>query len=127
MNSSDLIGIDIGKKHTGLARASTVAKIAEPLTTLPTDQVVAKIQELLKEKKIDAIAVGLPRNLSGDETEQTKWVRHWVSVSKKEVGVPFYWVDEALTSSGEKNDHSGAAVAILQDFVNTADEEKVPC
>lgn len=134
MDSKDYIGLDVGLQRTGFARASNVAKIAEPLYTIPTPEVVKKLRELVKENDLEAIVVGLPRNLSGEDTKQTQWVRQWVDKAKEEIDLPFYAQDEALTSkiaeaknlSGKKlqDIDSLAAGIILQDFLNSSDIER---
>lgn len=88
------------------------------------------------------IVAGLPRNLSGDDTQQTRWVRDWVARAKTELGVAFYWQDEALTSQivesrpfdklrvrKSKVESLGvdaqAATIILEDFLNTDKNDRV--
>jgi putative Holliday junction resolvase len=137
MNSMELLGLDIGLKRTGIARASSVARLAEPLTTADTEQLLEIIDKLIKENSVEAVVVGLPRNLSGEDTQQTKWVRQWVAQTKPTIPVPMYWQDEALTSrlaEAEKNDgkknHSTDALAaaiILQDFLDSSKAERVVC
>lgn len=133
-----MLGLDVGAKRTGIARASSVAKIAQPLTSAPTTEIMRKLQELIEELGVSAVAVGLPRNLSGDDTAQTAWVRGWVDRAKKHFqDLPFYWQDEALTSklaaakqaSGKKptDDHALAAAIILQDFLDTPETGRVMC
>lgn len=134
MDSKDFIGLDVGQQRTGFARASSVAKIAEPLFTISTTKVIEKLRELIKTGRIEAIVVGLPRNLSGEDTNQTEWVRAWVFKAKKEINTPFYAQDEALTSKlaeakklSRKKIHdidSLAASIILQDFINSSEAER---
>ncbi len=130
----EILALDIGTVNVGLARGSTAARIAQPLKTLKTKN----IEELKKEIELngaEAIVVGLPRNLSGEDTDQTRWVRAWVKDAKSSVGLPFYWQDEALTShlaQGRKaknqvDEHAEAAAIILQDFLDTPEQERVGC
>ena len=134
MQAKEIIGLDLGTKHTGVARASSIAKIAEPLASLETNKVIDQLQQLIEQKPTQAIVLGLPRNLIGDDTNQTKWVRQWATEAKKEIELPFYWQDEALTSrqapiSSYKtgDEHSKAAAIILQDFLDTDESERVRC
>jgi len=135
----EIIGLDVGMATTGLARASTTARLPEPLMSLPTDKVVSKVRELMGKSGLEAIVVGLPRNLSGEDTAQTKWVRDWVDKTKPRLPIPFFWQDEAITSrhaaklqtSKFKNqkfdEHALAAAIILQDFLDTPENERVRC
>jgi putative holliday junction resolvase len=134
MDSKQLLGLDVGLKHTGIARASANARLAEPLITVPTEKVIATLKNLIEEYDAGTIVVGLPRNLSGDDTKQTTWVRDWVKAAKSKIELPFYWQDEVLTSRiaqaqkmSYKKAHdidSLAAAIILQDFLNAPEAER---
>ena len=127
MESKELIAVDLGKKHTGLARSSTISKIASPLMTLATDDLVAELQKIIRKNQVEAIILGLPRNLEGKDTEQTLWVREYAKTLKQQINRPLYFVDEALTTGqgGGKDDHQTAATAILQDFLLTPETERI--
>ncbi len=135
METGEIIALDIGEKKIGVARASRSARIAEPLVTLPADGALEKITELINKNNVQAVIVGLPRNLSGEDTPQTKWVRDWVTKAKARIEVPLYWQDEALTSQKAESfklkaknsidEHALAAAIILQDFLDTDKRERV--
>lgn len=135
MDGKQLLGLDVGLKRTGIARASEDARIAEPLITVPTTEVIKVLKDLIKEHNVGTIVVGLPRNLAGDDTRQTTWVRDWVKHAKNKVDLPFYWQDEVLTSRiaeakklSSKKLHdvdSLAAAIILQDFLDTPESERM--
>lgn len=134
MDNKQYLGLDVGKVRTGFARGSSVAKIAQPLFTVETAKVATKLKEIMANESVEAVVIGLPRNLNGDDTEQTKWVRQWVDELKKIVDITIYQQDEALTSklaemkkeSDTKNDiDSLAAGVILQDFLNSDEAERV--
>ncbi len=130
---SEVIGLDVGESKTGIARASSVAKIAEPSMTVPTDQVVSTLKKMNEDQEIEAVVVGLPRNLNGDETKQTQWVRSWAKELKDQMPkLNLYWQDEALTTKQAstvigKNitDDSAAASIILQDYLQTNQSDRV--
>lgn len=131
MHLKEYIALDLGTKHTGIARGSNLAKIAEPLISLKTDTLIAHLKKIIKDNDVSAVVVGLPRNLSGNDTDQTRWVRQWVDEAKKDFKVPFFWQDEALTSVNARSnpkadEHSMAAAMILQDFLNANDQERHP-
>jgi putative Holliday junction resolvase len=136
MEVKDYIGLDVGKARTGFARGSELAKLAEALKTVPTDQAIETLKELVK-PGVAGVVVGLPRNLRGEDTGQTAWVRQWVDKAKQEIQTVFYWQDEALTSKlaeaetinkGKiKDTDSLAARIILQDFLDSPDSMRVIC
>lgn len=147
MPAGQIIGLDLGMSKTGVARASSLARLAEPLQTVATSDLLAYFASLAKNQPIEAVVVGLPRNLNGDETGQTVWVRQWVATAKTEVKLPFYWQDEALTSelaarkiqtlpTGRQapkfkhqttDEDAVAAAIILQDFLDSDPENRVMC
>lgn len=133
MQLKEYIGLDLGTKYTGIARGTNLAKIAQPLSSLKTDELIENLKKIIDDMAANAVVIGLPRNLSGDDTQQTKWVRQWVKESKAAIGLPIYWQDEALTSvkseglktTTKVDEHSLAAAMILQDFLDSNDDQRV--
>lgn len=121
--------MDVGAARVGLARGSTAARLAEPLKTVPAAEAVDELKKL----NPDAIVVGLPRGLDGQETAQTAYVRRWTEEAKLKIDKPFYWQDEALTTQAAGHtDHpagpdAAAAAVILQDFLDTPEDQRVRC
>jgi len=124
----EILALDVGAKRVGIARASMQARLPEPLKTVKTEEAIEQLRKIVKENEVKMIVAGLPRNLSGEDTQQTRWVRDWVTKAKAELGLPFYWQDEALTShvvesrkSKVKNPDvdAEAAAIILGDFLGT--------
>ena len=130
-----VLGLDVGQSHTGIARASSAARLAEPLQSLPTGEVFERLRQLIKQYSVDTLVVGLPRNLHGDDTNQTNWVRQWVDQLKSKTDLPIYWQDEALTSKqalsykvdtkSRIDEHALAAAIILQDFLDTPEADRL--
>jgi putative Holliday junction resolvase len=123
----EFLGVDIGHKRVGIARGSAAARLAEPLKTVAADTAIAEINSLAAANSAAAIIIGLPRNLRGEDTPQTQSVRQWVEKAKPQIGLPFYWQDEALTSVGSDGDDARAAAMILQDFLDTPAGQRVRC
>ena len=137
MENKQLLSLDVGEKKVGVARASAVARLPEPLGSINTKTALSEIRKMVQKYNIDTIVVGLPRNLNGEDTSQTLFVRDWVVKAKSEFSVPFYWQDEALTSKvaaaiadtnkHPKDEHSLAAAVILDDFLSAPESERVIC
>ena len=135
MEAKEILGLDLGAERTGIARASNVARLAEPLMSVPTKDAISTIRKYTSEHQVEAIAIGLPRNLSGEETKQTQWVREWTDKAKQKLAAPAYWQDEALTSKTANNyklktnnsfdEHALAAAIILQDFLDGAEADRM--
>lgn len=95
--SNAILALDIGERKIGVARANTVARIAEPLATLPNDKdFVETLKRLMQEHDANQLVVGLPRGLDGQETSQTRYVEQFAKDALSFTPVKFQ--DEALTS-----------------------------
>lgn len=92
-----IVALDVGVQKIGIARASLIAKVAEPLTTLANDNLfVKKLKDILNEQDADQLVVGLPRGLDGQNTKQTSYVRSFVD--NLQLNSKIIFQDEALTS-----------------------------
>lgn len=97
---ASIMALDVGTVRVGVARADTIARIATPLATVPRDEHFwGRLQELIDaEEAVEMIVVGLPRNLNGDDTAQTRHVRRFAAELGTKTTVPWVFQDEALTS-----------------------------
>lgn len=127
---TNYLGIDFGEKRIGLACADTKTRIACPFITIANNKdFLSRIVKIIEEKQIIAIIMGLPRNLSNKETEQTKRVRNFADQLFKVTKIKVIWQDEAGTSKQVREEHRGniakgdidreVAAIILQDYLNT--------
>jgi putative Holliday junction resolvase len=98
-SNGTILALDVGGRRIGVAAANVIARIAHPLVTIENDdQTVAKLKQLVDEEQAISLVVGLPRNLNGNETAQTKEVQDFIDSLRKHVDMPVYWQDEAVTS-----------------------------
>lgn len=128
-----VLALDVGEKRIGVAIASPEVKIAHPLVTLANDEsFLPNLTKLIGEHKVTKMVVGMPRNLSGDDTAQTDYTKKFVESLKGKLDVPVYTTDEAGTSKQaretlekakkpfEKADVDALAAAyILEDFLSS--------
>lgn len=128
---SNILALDVGMARIGIARASSYARLAEPLTTLPnTPEIYNEIADLCKEYDATTVVVGLPRGLEGQHTAQTDYVEDFVRELKRHAKLTVVLQDEALTSrkaetelnARHKNYLKGdidalAATYILEDYL----------
>jgi putative Holliday junction resolvase len=131
-HNEEFLGVDVGSTRIGIARGSSIAKIAEPLKTVPANQALSELSDLIDKNSVAGIVVGLPRNLDGNDTTQTKAVRQWVKDAMSLIKIPLYWQDEALTSNvaeaksiSPHGSDAEAAALILQDFLNANKAERM--
>jgi putative Holliday junction resolvase len=61
-----ILGVDFGGSRIGLAISDELGLLAHPLETIPAGKNAAeRIAEIVRDKKIDNVVVGLPRNMDG--------------------------------------------------------------
>lgn len=96
------LGIDFGTKRIGLAVSDPTGTVATPLETLkrrPGKRApIAKMEQLGRELSADHVVVGLPLDLSGEETPWCAEVRRVGEQLAERLGVPVSFVDERMTS-----------------------------
>lgn len=96
---SNILAFDIGKRKIGVAIANKNTGFPSPLTTITNDDKVwDKIKELINENDAEIIVAGMPRSLSGQETEQTIYTREFVDTLGKKTLLKIEVQDEDLTS-----------------------------
>lgn len=129
---SSIIALDIGEKRIGVAVASTIARLARPLTTLILDEnFFTNLVEIISREDVSEIVVGMPRNLDGQPTSQTFFVETFVNELQQHTSLPIQFQDEAVTSrlAQEELEARGktyakadidalAATYILQDYLD---------
>ena len=127
-----LIGLDVGTKRIGVAKADSSTKIAVPDGFVNVNgQEFAEIARIARMYNTSTFVVGLPRNNSGEETKQSAYARNFARQLAMSIpNTRIYFEDESLTSveaerrlkERKKNFQKGeidaeAASIILQDFL----------
>ena len=134
---SRILAIDYGDVRVGLALSDLTCTIAQPFKTLNYDDMnhlINQLSEIINEKQVNKVVVGIPYNMKGDDTQQTTKVREFVSILEEKLGYEIIFIDERLTSSeAEKFMHQMdiktgfnkdkidkiAASIILQEYIDT--------
>jgi putative Holliday junction resolvase len=125
-----ILGLDVGDVRIGVALANPIARLPRPLAVIANDEtVLEKIAEIVRREKIEQVVVGLPRNLKGAETAQSKKVREFAAILQEKLGTTIEFADETLSSvraeampplnkrsSGQSLD-AEAACFILEEFL----------
>ena len=95
------LAIDHGTKRTGLAICDAAETISSPLTVLHGQKgLLKKIADIVEAENAGAVVVGLPLNMSGTESSQTKLAREFAKKLEKHLSVPVHLQDERLSSFG---------------------------
>jgi putative Holliday junction resolvase len=104
-----ILGIDFGRARIGLAISDELRLLAHPLETLPGDKDTAKrIVEIIRERKIDKIVVGVPRHMSGEIGEAAKEALEFANKLRAQVPCPVETWDERLTTVAAERALRGA-------------------
>jgi putative holliday junction resolvase len=94
-----ILAIDYGQKRTGLAVTDPLQLIATALETVPSQEVFKFIAQYRTTEIVEAIVVGLPKGLDGNDTDNTPRVRSFVEKLKTRFpDLPVHWHDERFTS-----------------------------
>jgi putative holliday junction resolvase len=94
-----ILGIDFGLARIGLAISDELRLLAHPLKTLPANkEAIERIAEIIRERKIDKIVVGIPRHMSGEIGEAAKEALEFADKLRAEVSCPIETWDERLTT-----------------------------
>lgn len=100
-----IMALDVGERRIGVALASTAARIANPyVTVLYDEQALTKIMSLADQNHVSRFVVGLPRNMAGEETQQTQTVRSFTEQLRAKTDTPISFQDESVTSVKAKEE-----------------------
>ena len=97
-----ILAIDHGSKRIGIAVSDELKMIAQPLEFIlaePFPAFLARLQELIRDKEVESILVGLPRNMDGSYGPAAQKVQEFVVALKGVLSVPIKTWDERLTSA----------------------------
>jgi putative Holliday junction resolvase len=136
------LGIDYGRRRIGLALSDPTGLLARPWKTIAAEGSPTRIAARLaaeasalaaEEDGLSAIALGYPRRLNGEPTEQTAVVEAIATALRASLNVPVVLQDERLTSreaesalAAREKDwrkrkplvDAAAAALILQDYLD---------
>ncbi len=95
------LGIDFGDARIGLAISDPIGFFASGLETYNRKNPQADIQHILnliKEKDVKTLVVGLPLNMDGTEGIRVEKTKEFCEQLKDLAGVDIIYVDERLTT-----------------------------
>ena len=96
-----ILAIDHGTKRMGIAVSDELKMLAQPLEFIPAEPFTAfleRLKELIREKAVELILVGMPRNMDGSYGPAALKVREFIAVLNDVLAVPIKVWDERLTS-----------------------------
>jgi putative holliday junction resolvase len=96
-----ILALDHGTKRIGVAISDEMKMIAQPVEFIPAEpfaEFLARLKDLLREKEVELVLVGMPRNMDGSYGSAALQVQDFVAAVKNAVTVPIKTWDERLTS-----------------------------
>lgn len=118
-------GIDYGSKRIGLAISDESQTLAREYGIYSPKEFWQNIEQLIKQEGIERIVLGLPLNMSGENTDKTQEVQAFYDQLQQRLSIPVEFMDERLSSvmagnlpGGSKNIDSLAAQIILQNYLD---------
>ena len=94
-----LLAFDYGTKRVGLAVTDPDQIVASPYETVPTHEIFRFLEKYLAEEEVEALVVGMPRDLYDQDSHSTEAVRQFVKQLKSKFeSYPVHLHDERFTS-----------------------------
>ena len=95
-----ILGIDYGRKRTGVAVTDTLQIVATALGTVPTHTLLDFIKSYVEREAVELIVVGQPTQLNGEPSESMRYITPFLkNLNKMLPQIPVVMYDERFTSS----------------------------
>ena len=93
------MGLDFGRARIGAAISDELQLLAHPLETIPAnEQAVSRVAEIVREKKVDHVVAGMPRQMNGRLGAAANEVLQFVEKLRAILPCPVVTWDERLTT-----------------------------
>lgn len=123
-----VLALDYGSARCGCALSDPTGTLATPIEHIErpgTRRGLARVADLVREREVGRVVVGLPLGLSGDDTAQTRETRAWADrLADRVRPVPVELYDERFTTSiasrsadARTSEDSRAAAVLLEDWL----------
>lgn len=96
-----ILALDHGTRRIGVAVSDELKIIAQPLEYIPAEPFgpfLARLKEILRDKEVELILIGMPRNMDGTYGPAAQKVQEFITALKNEIAVPLQPLDERLTT-----------------------------
>jgi putative holliday junction resolvase len=123
-----VLALDYGSARCGCALSDPTGTLATPIDPIErpaTRRGFARVAELVRERGVERVVVGLPLGLSGADTDQTRETRAFADRLAGAVAVPVEMYDERFTTAiaargpadARTSEDSRAAAVLLEDWL----------
>lgn len=96
-----LIGLDLGEKTIGVAVTDKFLSVATPLETIRRKKFgvdATRLSEIIEERQIGGLVLGLPRNMDGSEGPRCQSTRAFARNFYRLAPLPITFWDERLST-----------------------------
>jgi putative holliday junction resolvase len=96
-----ILALDHGTRRIGVALSDEMKMIASPLEYIlaePLEKVLARLREIIREKEVSLILIGMPRNMDGTYGPAAQKVKDFIASLQPHITTPVKTWDERLTS-----------------------------
>ena len=94
-----ILALDWGSVRIGAAVSDPAGRIAFPLSQVIARQdSLEEIEKIIRELEVEKILIGLPKGMSGQETESTVKAQGFIDKIKEKTGIMVETADERLSS-----------------------------
>ncbi|PYJ25216.1 MAG: Holliday junction resolvase RuvX [Verrucomicrobia bacterium] len=95
-----ILALDFGRVRIGAAISDDLQLLAHPLETIPADKhTTSRVAEIVREKEVDHVVVGIPRQMSGGIGVAANDVLRFVEKLRALVPCPVVTWDERLSTA----------------------------
>jgi putative holliday junction resolvase len=111
------LGLDVGSKRIGVAGCDGLGMMATGLTTIwrsSFQEDVARLAEIIKERNVELLVIGLPYTMDGNLGSQAKQVQKFARRISAALELPIEYVDERLTSYAAEQMMIAANISVSQ-------------
>ena len=94
-----ILGIDFGQARIGLAISDELRFLAHPLQTIPSNRSsVNKIAEIVRDRRVEIVVVGIPRHMSGEVGAAANAALEFADRLRAQLRCPVETWDERLST-----------------------------
>ena len=100
MSMSRILGIDYGRKRSGVAVTDPLQIVASALGTVPTHTLLQFVSAYVAREQVERIVIGQPTQLNGAPSESMRYITPFVAQLRKALpDMPVEFYDERFTSA----------------------------
>lgn len=95
------MGLDVGDKTIGIALSDPMFITSQPFETIKRKKAkldIDRIEEIINEKDVSTLIVGLPKNMNNTIGPQAMKVMSFVDLIKKRIDIEIIYQDERMTT-----------------------------